>query len=177
MGFVALNRHYSVYASTMSWSDYQSDIQLHRISCSFCRFLGTLWFSQVPTHTFSSTRYGLRPRHASIYSPFYRIYQFWLPAYENLGPVATRIISGLNTFTLSHCGWRTALASASHSLLPYYVRGSVLDCWLGFIQVGLSNLYVPASLGALITISFQIFWIFRFQWYHFVLIKTLFLIG
>jgi len=32
--------------------------------------------------------------------------------------------------------------------LPPYAQSSVLACWLGFGQAGLSSLLAPASLGA-----------------------------
>ena len=46
----------------------------------------------------SVARHGLRPRHVSMHSPL-RAYHFRLQENETLGLRATKIISGLNTFT------------------------------------------------------------------------------
>ena len=58
-------------------------------------------------------------------------------------------ISGLNTFTLTHCGWPTAFATASHYSLPPSMCSLVPGCWLGFTWAGLSSLIILALLGAL----------------------------
>jgi hypothetical protein len=51
--------------------------------------------------------------------------------------------------------WLTpSFAPASCSPLPFYMRSSVLNWWLTFIQAGLSSLLMPAWPGALILFSY-----------------------
>ncbi|MEA2012410.1 MAG: glycosyl hydrolase, partial [Verrucomicrobiota bacterium] len=50
---------------------------------------------------------------------------------------------------------------ASHGSLPYHAHGSVPDWWLTFIRAGLSSLFTPASLGALIRLLHE----FNGTWY------------
>ena len=99
----------------------------------------------------SSTRYGLRSRH------------LWFTLTMTLESVLTsrkwkpwsdaiRNISGLNTFTLAHCGWSTALATASRYLLPPNMCSAVTGCWLNFSCAGLASLIALALLGTLIMI-------------------------
>ena len=113
----------------------------------------------------SSTRYGLRPRHLQyrltivfILMLTSSIWKLWSDVIRN--------ITGLNTFTLSHCGWQTALATASCYLLPPNMCSSVTGCWLDFSCAGLSSLMALALLGTLI-INLFFMWLYT-NYRHFL---------
>jgi hypothetical protein len=63
------------------------------------------------------------------------------------------IISGLNTFTLSHCGWQTSATRLYVVCYRPHVLAFVPNWWLAFIRTGLSSLLISAYLGALIVFS------------------------
>ena len=97
----------------------------------------------------SFARYGLRSRHVrytlTITCALILVSRKWTP-----WPCALWNISGLDTFTLAHCGWQTALPVASYDLLPPHTHSSVPCRWLTVTRAGLSNLLILALLGALI---------------------------
>ena len=99
-----LNRHYPVYASTMSQSDYRNAILLRY----FFGFLAASFrnASVLPSSDIDSSfaRHGLRPRHVEYALAFDVHIDTGFQDHETLGPVRRYFVSGLNTFTLSHCG-------------------------------------------------------------------------
>ena len=94
------------HTSTMSQSDYHTAI-LRTPLLSSCEKLirhGVVLPSSDINHSF--TRCGLKSRYANMDLPLTHILMLASTA-RTVWPCTIRTISGLNTFTLSHCGWQT----------------------------------------------------------------------
>lgn len=67
-----------------------------------------------------------------------------LPAARRTTSASTSTLTGLNRFTLSHCGSHTPLPTLKPHLAVPAPRLSI-DCLLNFIEMGLSPLYISSA--------------------------------
>ena len=148
MRFRALAPHYRHYASTTNQSDRQSGVPPPRL-CPACRqFLAESdWLSQVPTLTVRSPATDLDPGTFPCSHHCEHIFS----GFREMKPLAF-VQHGLFRGSIPSLALRLApsFTPASCGMLPFYMRSSVLNWWLTFIQAGLSSLLMPALPGTLI---------------------------